>query len=70
MSMNSAHNRLKRAERDLLLRWETVRQVWRDEKAHQFVEDRLEPLIKQTRAAHDALVHLENVLNTIRRDCE
>ena len=70
MSMNSAHNRLKRAERDLLMHWERVRQLWQDEKAQQFFNERLDPLIKQARTAHDALVHLESVLTNIRRDCE
>lgn len=70
MSMNSAHNRLKRAERDLMLRWETTRQYWRDENAREFAERFLEPLMARSRAAHDALVHLEAVLNKLRRDCE
>lgn len=70
MSMNSAHNRLKRSERDLLTRWDLTRQYWQDEKAREFAEKHLEPLLQRTRAAHDALVSLETVLNVLRHDCE
>ncbi len=70
MSMNSAHNRLKRAERDLIIKWEITRQHWRDEKAREFAEQHLEPLLARAKAAHDALVNLETVLTVLRRDCE
>jgi hypothetical protein len=70
MSMNSAHNRLKRAERDLVQRWEVTQQHWQDENARKFAEHNLQPLLERTRAAHDALVHLEAVLAALRHDCE
>ncbi|MBI4582394.1 MAG: hypothetical protein HY718_22050 [Planctomycetes bacterium] len=70
MSINSAHNRLKRAERDLVIRWEATQQHWRDENARQFAEERLEPLLERARAAHEALVHLEAILTGLRHDCE
>ena len=69
MSMNSAHARLKRAEKDLVAHWAATRQCWRDENARKFAEERIEPLLARARAAHDAMVHLETILNTLRHDC-
>jgi hypothetical protein len=70
MSMNSAHNRLKRAERDLIVKWDATRQYWHDEKAREFAEHHLEPLLSRARAAHDALVNFETILNVLRHECE
>ena len=70
MSMNSAHSRLKRAEKDLRIRWEHTRQSWRDDAAVEYEKDFLEPLLARARAAHDAMVHLESVLTMLRHDCE
>jgi hypothetical protein len=70
MSMNSAHSRLKRAEKDLAARWEATRQYWHDENARQFAKEYLDPLLDRARAAHDAMVHLETVLTVLRHDCE
>jgi len=70
VSINSAHNRLKRAEQDLRIRWSAAQQYWRDDTARSYGEEFLEPLIDRVRAAHDALVHLEAVLTVLRRDCE
>ena len=70
MSMNSAHTRLKRAERDLLIKWDLTREHWTDEKSREFAEQHLEPLLGRARAAHEALVNLETVLTVLRHDCE
>jgi hypothetical protein len=70
MSMNSAHNRLKRAERDLLAKWDLTRQYWSDDKSREFADRHLEPLLKRSRAAHDALVNFETILTALRHDCE
>ena len=70
MSMNSAHSRLKRAQKDLLNRWDATRQCWHDENARHFAEEHLEPLMDRVTAAHDAMVHLESILAALRHDCE
>lgn len=70
MSMNSAHNRLKRAEKDFRIQWEQARQAWQDDVARKYAEDFLEPLLTRVRAAHDAMIHLESVLIKLRHDCE
>ena len=70
MSINSAHNRLKHAQKELVIRWETVQQQWHDENARHFGQQFLLPLLERVRAAHDAMVHLESVLTQVRQDCE
>jgi hypothetical protein len=70
VSMNSAHNRLKRAEKDFRICWEETRRQWQDEAASKYGDEVLEPLLARTRAAHDAMIHLETVLTVLRHDCE
>lgn len=70
MSMNSAHNRLKRAEKDFRIRWDQTQQTWQDDVARKYEKDFLEPLLARVRAAHDAMIHLESVLTVLRHDCE
>lgn len=70
MSMNSAHNRLKRAEKDFRIRWEEVRRTWQDDAARQYEHEFIEPLLARAKAAHDAMIHLETVLTVLRHDCE
>jgi hypothetical protein len=70
MSMNSAHNRLKRAEKDFRIRWEQTLQLWRDETARQYNDDFVEPLLARAKSVHEAMVHLESVLTVLRHDCE
>lgn len=70
MSMNSAHNRLKRAEKDFRICWEETRRLWQDEAALKYGKEVIEPLLDRARAAHDAMVHLETALTMLRHDCE
>jgi hypothetical protein len=70
VSMNSAHNRLKRAEKDFRICWEETRRLWQDEAARKYGDEVLEPLLARARAAHDAMIHLETVLTVLRHDCE
>ena len=69
MSMHSAHARLKRAEKELVIRWDMTQQYWHDENARKFAQERLDPLLARVRAAHDAMVHLEIILTTLRSEC-
>lgn len=70
MSMNSAHNRLKRAEKDFRIQWDQVRQYWHDEAARKYGNEFVEPFLTRARAVHEAMVHLESVLTVLRHDCE
>jgi hypothetical protein len=69
MSMNAANARLRQAEKDLVVRWEATLAYWHDENARRFAQDHLEPLLAKTRAAQDAMVHLETILTTLRHEC-
>ena len=70
MSMNSAHNRLKRAEKDFRIRWEQVRQTWQDETGRKYENEFVGPFLARVRSVHEAMVHLESVLTVLRHDCE
>lgn len=69
MSMQTAHARIKQAERDLLARWETTLMSWQDDNARRFATEQLEPLLAKARVAREAMIHLENILSTLRHDC-
>ena len=69
MSMHSAYARLKRAEKELIIRWELTQSAWQDENARKFAKDRLDPLLDRVHAAHEAMVHLETILTTVRHEC-
>lgn len=70
MSVSTGQARLKEAEKDLLAHWQEVCQFWHDDNSRHFHDDDLAPLIVRIRAAQNAMMHMESVLNTIRRDCQ
>ena len=69
MSVNAGHARLREASKDLLVHWNDIRAVWRDENSQRFEEAWVEPLLSSIRTARIAMEHMETVLQRIRRDC-
>jgi hypothetical protein len=69
MSVNAGHAKLRRASKDLLVRWQGARAAWRDENSRRLDEILVQPLLSNLRTAEIAMEHMEVVLNRIRRDC-
>jgi len=61
--------RIKRASKDLVIRWNETRASWRDDVARGFEEKNLAPLMTKLRTADAALSHMVRVLGWVRRDC-
>lgn len=69
MSVGSGHAKLKRAARDLLVRWRSVQAMWRDENSRKFEENYIDPFMAKLRITESAMGHMTMMLDQIRRDC-
>ena len=70
MSFNTGQTRLHDALKDLLGRWDGVRQKWSDDVAVKFEEKHLDPLAANVRSATEAMGDMAALLTLARRDCE
>lgn len=70
MSMHSGRAKLKDALKKLDHAWRQAREEWHDDVARQFEQERIEPLIDQTRAAISALAPLDEAVQKARHACE
>jgi hypothetical protein len=70
MSASNAKGILTGATRQLQARWEDTRRTWRDQKAAEFEQTHLEPLIRDLAAALRTIEELDLLLQKIHADCE
>lgn len=70
MSAGAAKGALTDATRELLLRWEQVRESWRDAKADEFGRDYLDGLADEVARSVRVIDELERLLRKIHADCE
>jgi hypothetical protein len=70
MSLGSSQAKLRRAAKDLRLRWEQTRTAWRDVKAEEFDKHYLAPLEAQLRRTEQGLESMETILTRVRLDCQ
>ncbi|MCG3136325.1 MAG: hypothetical protein HJJLKODD_00152 [Phycisphaerae bacterium] len=68
MSVNAACGKLKRASRDLLIRWRETELHWRDDNTRQFSEKVLQPLFAQVRKTEMLMAQMDVFLRKIRHD--
>ena len=68
--MIGAEARLQNVEKRLKQHWAEVCGDWRDEKAREFAEEIIEPLLARLRVMERAMGHLSQTLQQARRDCE
>lgn len=70
MSLSSGIGRIKRAERDLLARWQSAAVYWQDANSEAFEEYWLRPLLARIRSAEKAMAHMDDVVSKARRECD
>jgi hypothetical protein len=70
MSLMDSKGALSRAVKDLLFRWEQVKEVWSDDQSAAFERTFLVLIEQDVRAAMGALDQMNQVLQKIESDCE
>ena len=69
MSLQTPSLELANALKVARVKWEAVRDGWRDAVARDFQERQWEPLVADVEAAIEALNRLSPVLDRARREC-
>ena len=69
MSVTGGRVKAQVALKDLLARWDRVREQWNDPVAQQFQEATLDPLEGQVRGALTAMDKMKEILGRIRSEC-
>jgi hypothetical protein len=69
MSVTGGRVKAQVALKDLLVRWDRVREQWNDPVAQQFQEATLDPLEGQVRGALTAMDKMKEILGRIRSEC-
>lgn len=66
----SAGASLQEATRELMVRWQQVRETWRDAKAQEFAAKHLAELGEETARALKVINDIERLFSKIHADCE
>ena len=70
MSLQSSHSRIEQAHKQLLRAWSEVEKSWQDQVAVNIQDQYIDPLRVPVTAAEERLQVMDNMLRSIRRDCE
>jgi hypothetical protein len=70
MSVRASRTQLATLTRELMSRWEQVKNHWQDEQSREFEAKYLEPLQIQVAATLTALDKLDQLITKVRSDCE
>ena len=70
MSVAVGQARLKDAHRQLMAKWQRVREVWDDAAARRFEAEFLEALPTKVAAVMGAMSRAGEVVNQTRRECQ
>lgn len=70
MSLQSSQSRIEQAHKQLLRAWSDVEKTWQDQVAEKVQEQYIEPLRAPVNAAEERLQIMDNMLRSIRRECE
>lgn len=69
MSVTGGRIKAQVALKDLLQKWDAVREHWNDDVAQQFQEATLDPLEGQVRAAMTAMDKMRECMHRIKIEC-
>lgn len=69
MSLMDSKGSLTKASKELMARWEEVKNVWSDAQSREFERIYLEPLQQDMRSAVGAMEQMNQVLQGIEHDC-
>ncbi|MBX3748306.1 MAG: hypothetical protein KF833_23610 [Verrucomicrobiae bacterium] len=70
MSLGSSRARLTGLTRELMAHWQETKETWDDAKSAEFEARFLTPLTAAVDRASEALEHLDELVNKVRKDCE
>lgn len=70
MSAGASKGAINDATRELMARWDRVRESWRDTKSDEFGKDYLGGLGEETSRALRVIDELERLFSKIHADCE
>lgn len=70
MSLGSSRARLVGLTRNLITHWRETKETWDDAKSAEFEARYLQELTAAVDRASEALEHLEELVNKVRKDCE
>jgi hypothetical protein len=69
MSVSGGRVKVQVALKDLLAKWDRVREHWNDDVARGFQEHRLDPLEGQVRAAITAMEKMRELISRTKSEC-
>ena len=69
MSVHGARGQLKESMKELLIRWDIVREKWDDPAARAFEKDFLLPLEPAANKAVSAMDEMAEILRRVKREC-
>ena len=69
-NLSSGAGQLKDVTQKLALAWEVVREAWADQKAEQFEEDVIEPLLNEVATVMPAIDQMSNTMRSAKRALE
>lgn len=69
MSVTGGRIKAQVALKDLLTKWDQVREHWNDDVAIQFQESTLDPLEGQVRSAMTAMDKMREIMHRIKVEC-
>ena len=70
MSLSGSRSRLAAISKELALRWKETTNDWHDTKAQEFERRYLSELLARVDKTVTVVEKLEQVLSTVRSDCE
>jgi len=70
MSLSGSRSRLAAISKELALRWNETSNDWNDTKAQEFERRYLSDLLARVEKTVTVVEKLEQVLSTVRSDCE
>lgn len=70
MSLSGSRSRLAAISKELALRWSETTNDWNDTKAQEFERRYLSDLLARVEKTVAVVEKLEQVLSTVRSDCE
>lgn len=69
MSVSAGHGKIRKATKELQVRWNDAQADWHDQNSRLFEEKYLDPLMADLRAVEGAMNHMAAVLQKVRNDC-
>jgi hypothetical protein len=69
MGLFEARGNLSKSYKDLISRWNIVKESWDDEQSKQLETETLERINKELKAAVDAIDSMALLCSSARRDC-